>query len=102
MNDSRPEMLITELVRLASSFALLWVKYVELRIGVRRQGAEIFVDCANVLIGHIAEGRPRHDLQQRAILRVGLIQIDACPHDCQKLRIGVTLGQAVRFRSEIP
>jgi hypothetical protein len=51
-------------------------------------GAEIFVDRANIVIGHVVERRPWHDLQIRSKLRVRLVRINAGPQDVKELLVG--------------
>jgi hypothetical protein len=55
------------------------------RLGVRN-GAQILVDGAEIVLRHVHIRRPWHDLQQRAELRVRMIEIDAVAHDLFELR----------------
>src|SRR5579883_87588 len=74
-------------------------------------GAQVFVDGLQFMIGHVAEGRPGHDLQQIAVerrrqtiaigspsaSRVNVIEIGAMLHDLYKFRKRVTAFGASRF-----
>ena len=44
-------------------------------------GAQILVDRAKVIIGHVLKGRPGHYLKKRPKLGMRMIRINTSPHD---------------------
>jgi hypothetical protein len=98
---------------LKRSWKVAWVGWA----GDAGDGAEIFVDGAQIVIGQVAETRPRHGLEKvRAERsrnaaringsswagRVEVIQVCACPHDLNKFGKRVAAyGQSGFIRCQV-
>jgi hypothetical protein len=74
--------------------------------------AQVLVDRAELMVGHVPKKRPSHDLQQIAVEgwreTIGrsagacatwmyVIEIGAFPHDLDELLVGVASGRQPRF-----
>lgn len=63
----------------------------------RRDAAQVFVHRAQIAVSHVLECRPGHYLKQGSELRMGVVQVDAGPHNLDKLGIRMTCRQSIRF-----
>src|SRR5713226_7018383 len=53
-----------------------------------RYGSQVLVDGLDVVVRHVAEYRPRHDLKQRAKLRMLILEIGAVAQHLSELGEG--------------